>query len=195
MSETRIVPEGDERCDEPKDACRCMKRKGHDGQHECVHGFWRSEDSQEEVETQSEQVEARRIAQSGLNSILPPYQRLSKAYLALQAELDQARVDLQTAEKWRDTYGHALTESQKRVKALREALELIRFSAETDGAASPRSPSWILMVARKALAAQPEAPQSKVPVQQDTANDLSGFIGPEAPQEDEQHRSLKGLGL
>lgn len=35
-----VIPEGDERCDEPKDACKCMKRKGHDGSHACAHGEW-----------------------------------------------------------------------------------------------------------------------------------------------------------
>jgi hypothetical protein len=42
-----IVPPGDERCDTPKDACKCMKRKGHDGLHACAHGEWRATSSQE----------------------------------------------------------------------------------------------------------------------------------------------------
>lgn len=36
-----IVPQGDERCGFTMDACTCMKRKGHDGLHACVHGGWR----------------------------------------------------------------------------------------------------------------------------------------------------------
>ena len=34
-----IIPEGDERCGYVMDACRCMKRKGHDGLHACAHGL------------------------------------------------------------------------------------------------------------------------------------------------------------
>jgi len=36
----RFTPEGDEQCGEPKDACKCMKRRGHDGDHRCAHGTW-----------------------------------------------------------------------------------------------------------------------------------------------------------
>jgi hypothetical protein len=43
----RFVPEGDERCEEPKDACRCMKRKGHDGNHACSHGYWAAAPAEE----------------------------------------------------------------------------------------------------------------------------------------------------
>lgn len=38
----RFVPSGDERCGFVMDACTCMKRKGHDGLHACVHGGWRA---------------------------------------------------------------------------------------------------------------------------------------------------------
>lgn len=36
----RFAPEGDKRCGEPKDACKCLLPEGHDGPHECPHGYW-----------------------------------------------------------------------------------------------------------------------------------------------------------
>lgn len=38
-----VTPAGDERCGEPKDACRCLLRKDHKGAHRCAHGAWRAE--------------------------------------------------------------------------------------------------------------------------------------------------------
>lgn len=40
LGEQWIWPVGDERCDEPKDSCHCMLRKGHEGSHRCAHGAW-----------------------------------------------------------------------------------------------------------------------------------------------------------
>ena len=42
-----IEPEGDQRCGVAKDACKCMKREGHEGNHRCVHGEWLAASSEE----------------------------------------------------------------------------------------------------------------------------------------------------
>jgi len=49
--ERYIVPEGDERCGEPKEACTCMLRKGHEGNHRCTHGYWMARPLPTEEET------------------------------------------------------------------------------------------------------------------------------------------------
>jgi len=119
-------------------------------------------------ETQSEQAEARRIAElyERTAGVSEQGKVLARSYLALQAELDQARETI--AKRDREAYDVALLldQAREREKALREALERISISPPADPQDLneeywSREAIHCRTIARQALAPQPEAPQDE----------------------------------
>jgi len=126
-------------------------------------------------ETQSEQVEARRIAElyERTAGVSEQGKVLARSYLALQVELDQARNEAEqfatelTNERLAcQGFTEQLDQAQEREKALREALKRISISPPADPQDLneeywSREAIHCRTIARQALAPQPEAPQDE----------------------------------